>query len=152
MSQTRQMQQEDINAVGNLWKYVYKEKHPTMSDEELDKLHNSMQTKYFQNAVAASMGYVYEIDGKIIGFITLEPNRKDPYYIDNLYVCPRYRRRGVAKKLIKKLQKIYDYLSLHVFEDAAPAIQLYEVKCGFNRVREKVGKNKDKIFMEWFGD
>ena len=153
MSQTRQMQQKDIGAVGDLWKYVYKTEHPSLSDEELDSTYIAMVNECVPNAVAASTGYVYEMDDNIVGFITLYPSRTsgNRSYIDNLYVGSEYRRREVATELVKQAQKLYEYLYLHVFENAAPAINLYE-KCGFTRVREKIGENKDKIFMEWYRD
>ena len=153
MSQPRQMQKKDIGAVGDLWKYVYKTEHPSVSDEELVSTYIAMVNECLPNAVAASTGYVYEIDDNIVGFITLDPNRTsgNRSYINNLYVGSEYRRREDATELVKQAQKLYDYLYLHVFEDAIPAISLYE-KVGFTRVCEKVGGNNDKIFMKWSRD
>ena len=143
MSQTRPMKQQDIEEVGDLWKYTYKTEHTSLSDEELDSIYIAMINECLPNAVSASTAYVYEIDDNIVGFITLDPSRtsRNRSYIDNLYVSSEHRRRGVAKELVKRAQKLYDYLSLHVFEDAAAAINLYEGKCGFTRVCEKVGEN-----------
>ncbi len=153
MSQLRKMQQKDIKEVGDLWKYVYKTEHPSLSDEELDSDYIKMINKCLPYAVAASMGYVYEIGDNVVGFITLDPSRtsRNRSYIDNPYVNLGHRRRRVATKLVEQAQKLYDYLYLHVFETAAPTINLYG-KCGITRVRQKVRKKKDKIRMEWYRD
>ncbi|TKJ37813.1 MAG: hypothetical protein CEE38_07030 [Planctomycetes bacterium B3_Pla] len=147
MTQPRQMRQEDIKAVGDLWKTEYKNEHPLDPDEKLNSRLDSMVQDDLPEAVAASSGYVCEARGKIIGFMTLTTPRSKPY-IDNLYVSSEHRRQRVATKLVTKAQELHDSLTLHVFQDAIPAIKLYE-KCGFKCKYCKVGENKDKNSMEW---
>ena len=51
--------------------------------------------------------YVYEADGHAVGFATYGSFRDWPAYKytieHSIYVHPAYRRRGIAKKLLKKL-------------------------------------------------
>jgi ribosomal protein S18 acetylase RimI-like enzyme len=83
-------------------------------------------------------------DGKIIAYIrgllvkTLHIfNVKLRGIIDNLYVEEKYRKKGIAKKLIDELikwfkEKNVDVMTLHVYPHNSRAIALYK-KFGFNK-------------------
>lgn len=55
---------------------------------------------------------------------------KNVMFITSLYVDPSYRRRGIAKKLIKKILHNNVVYGLEVLKNNAPAIALYN-KLGF---------------------
>jgi len=78
-------------------------------------------------------GFVWEENGKIYGnlsLITLQQTGQNIYLVANVAVHPRYRRRGIAKKLTQHALAYLDGLGekrvwLQVREDNEPAIHLY---------------------------
>lgn len=105
----------------------------------------------FMNYLLDSGGYylVYELDGRIQGWIALGTNYN--YYYDQmegmiaeLYVLPPYRNNGIAKKLceeaVKQLKSSgYQKVQLNVFA-GNNAKRLYK-KLGFHEVSTLMEKN-----------
>lgn len=97
--------------------------------------------------------YAYLIDGNIVGFInyTLIYDRME---IININVLPKFRRKGVATKLMEIMidngvvHKVSN-ITLEVRKDNEAAISLYR-KYGFSDVaiRKKYYGNVDGILME----
>ena len=76
-------------------------------------------------------------EGNVLGYVGMM-YVLDEGYISNVAVSPEHRRQGIADKLIDRLCKICEGLSLsfvtlEVRAGNAPAIALYE-KHGFRRV------------------
>lgn len=79
-------------------------------------------------------GYVWEEDGLLVGNLTLIPfltGRQRCYLIANVAVHPDYRKRGIARELTSAAiqyarQREVPSVWLHVREENAPAIHLYE--------------------------
>ncbi|MCL2592879.1 MAG: GNAT family N-acetyltransferase [Defluviitaleaceae bacterium] len=93
-----------------------------------------------------------QIDNKLVGWISLvyipkirKTHGKGYLYIDELWVNPMYRKKGIALALMKKGEQIcekYNVIGLRLFVniDNKEAFSLYE-KCGYKN-------NGNGIFME----
>ncbi len=83
---------------------------------------------------------IAETNKKIIAFITFIL-QKDSIYICDLYVLPKYRERGVATSLLKKVDKIRKnlgkrYLKVNIRKKDIPSFKLY-TKLGFKITSEE---------------
>lgn len=77
--------------------------------------------------------YLALADGETAGYIGVQIFSGEGY-VTNVGVLPEFRRRGIAKALIKRaLENEMEFLTLEVRESNLPAIGLYE-KLGFERV------------------
>lgn len=66
-------------------------------------------------------------------------------YITNVAVLPSYRRKGIAKALMRRvMENEMDFLTLEVRKSNAPAIKLYE-SLGFSKVGERKNFYSDPI-------
>ncbi|MGN1317317.1 MAG: ribosomal protein S18-alanine N-acetyltransferase [Acutalibacteraceae bacterium] len=86
--------------------------------------------------------FVATYTGEIAGYIGAH-NVLGEVYITNVAVFEKYRRKGVAKRLIDTLLEAVkeekgEFVTLEVRESNTSALSLYE-KCGF----EKVGERKN---------
>ena len=86
--------------------------------------------------------FVANYAGEIAGYVGAH-NVLGEVYITNVAVFEKFRRKGVAKKLIDALLESAkaengNFVTLEVRESNIPAVSLYE-KCGF----EKVGERKN---------
>ena len=85
-------------------------------------------------------GVIFEEDGEIAGYAMLAHSFSTEFgkrciWIEDLYVAPEYRRRGIGGEFFKWL---YENFPGHVFrleaeKENAAAITLYE-KCGFKEI------------------
>jgi hypothetical protein len=86
-----------------------------------------------------SSGFVWEVDGRIVGNLSLIPLRKSGhrvYLIANVAVHPDFRRHGIARKLtqralVRLAQQRETEVWLQVRDDNPAAIDLYR-SLGFN--------------------
>ena len=86
--------------------------------------------------------FVATYAGEIAGYVGAH-NVLGEVYITNVAVFEKFRRKGVAKKLIDALLESAkaengNFVTLEVRKSNIPAVSLYE-KCGF----EKVGERKN---------
>ena len=75
---------------------------------------------------------VAEQDGRIVGFVVSRATAPDEHEILNLAIEPDYRRRGIARALLRERIKSGAWF-LEVRESNLPAIRLYE-SLGFRPV------------------
>ena len=83
-------------------------------------------------------GLVWDVDGRVVGNVSFYPSASDRWQISNMAVAAPYRRRGIARRLMKAaLTHIYEqsarWVTLQVREGNLPALRLYE-SLGFERV------------------
>ena len=82
------------------------------------------------------LSYIYRINNELVGFIALTKQDNNEILIRTLFVAEKYRRQGIATKLIKfsmyNARIIYKdaYFSLHVNVTNEKALNLYK-KLGF---------------------
>ncbi|WP_105620021.1 GNAT family N-acetyltransferase [Vallitalea okinawensis] len=85
-----------------------------MPDLYLDSLSyeqksQSWEKRLFQDP-QNEFAYVVVCDNKIVGFLCASSNRTHPHYereIHSLYILHNYQRRGIGKKLMKKVIERY---------------------------------------------
>ncbi|MCH5280405.1 MAG: GNAT family N-acetyltransferase [Lachnospiraceae bacterium] len=65
--------------------------------------------------------YVYEVDGYVAGFVGI-----DEGYVAGLFVDKEYRGVGIGSKLVSYVKELYDFFTLHVFENNYGAVTFYE--------------------------
>ena len=74
-----------------------------------------------------------------IGFVSVHDGSKR-YFIDNLYVLPKFRKRGIAEELIEEVCEIHSDKPLHCIACNPYALKIFK-KFGFVEVGER-GKYK----------
>lgn len=97
---------------------------------------------YFKNVIKDKENILlcYKDNDVIKGYIYLKrvvDNDKKGYLIDGLYVIEKYRRQGIAKKLVDyalKLIKDSEFININVMADNKNAINLYK-SFGFKEFR-----------------
>lgn len=81
-----------------------------------------------------------QMDGKIVAYFHLE-DQVEQVELDDLYVLPQFRGRGIGKKVLEKVFDITEKpIFLYVFKGNAGAISLYE-RMGF-QVTEDVSPTR----------
>ena len=81
-----------------------------------------------------------QMDGKIVAYFHLEV-QAEQVELDDLYVLPQFRGRGIGKKVLEKVFDITEKpIFLYVFKGNAGAISLYE-RMGF-QVTEDVSPTR----------
>lgn len=100
--------------------------------------------------------YVYEIDGKVVGWVAMSPVSQREAYKGvgeaSLYVDNGYHHAGVGTKLLCHLIKeapengFWSILAV-IFEENVPSIEMTK-KCGFRYIgyRERIAQDK---FGRW---
>ncbi|MTI80852.1 MAG: GNAT family N-acetyltransferase [Firmicutes bacterium] len=88
----------------------------------------NIQEKYLPMAET----FVKELDGKIVGFISLIDD-----YIGGLFVSPEYQGKGIGSELIKKAKSLRRELTVEVYKDNIRAQKFYK-KSGFTIISERI--------------
>ena len=92
------------------------------------EVHNFINKDYFisnysyvKEQMKQSNIFVYENNGKILGFIGI-----DNGFIQGIFVSKTSRSKGIGKKLIDYCKKKYDTLTLSVYKKNERAINFYK--------------------------
>ena len=92
------------------------------------EVHNFIYKDYFisnysyvKEQMKQSNIFVYENNGKILGFIGI-----DNGFIQGIFVSKTSRSKGIGKKLIDYCKKKYDTLTLSVYKKNERAINFYK--------------------------
>jgi putative acetyltransferase len=83
--------------------------------------------------------YVYEVDGKVVGFIGF-----DKGYVQGIFVQAEYRGFGIGARLLNYIKENNDYFTLHVFEQNKEAVLFYE-KMGLRKQRTEVNEDLGEV-------
>lgn len=71
------------------------------------KMKCNPDTVYFWTPVVSYLwAYKAELNGKLVGGIIAMPTRNGYWYINSLFVHPRYRKHGIATRLLSKVLKL----------------------------------------------
>lgn len=128
----------------------------------LDTMVRRRDPKWWARAIRNSTRIlVLEIDGQVVGYATLGPNRvaalEEQGEIYELYLLPEYQGVGLGKKLFLNARKELVRLGMKgcvvwVLEDNAPAVQFYR-NAGGSDVAEGDetfnGKKLGKVAFVW---
>ncbi len=106
----------DLKRVMRIWYEGNLEAH-----DFVDKNYWEKNFGFVKRSLPESEVYVYEIDGYVVGFVGI-----DEGYIAGLFVDKEYRGVGIGTKLIEYVKELYDFFTLHVFENNYGAVTFYE--------------------------
>lgn len=99
---------------------------------------------------------VYELDGKIVAFLSMYPNRPDKYeeyynvhenyvYVQRVMSHPNYRRHGHAYDILKRVEELgYKSIRLLTRNTNVYSVRLY-TKLGYKVVRTEA---RDSVLMQ----
>jgi ribosomal protein S18 acetylase RimI-like enzyme len=106
---------------------------------EIEKLDKESISEYFGRYINSNerFGYIASINGSIIGYITFYIKEQPSFYkikmigdISGLMVSEKYRRKGIAKKLMDKAIECFrenhiEYFTLFTSEENKSALGFY---------------------------
>ncbi|MDU1912457.1 N-acetyltransferase [Fusobacterium sp.] len=138
----RNLKNEDINIVMDLWKNSTMEAQNFIPDSYWLENYDNVKNNYLPNSTT----YVYEEDGEIKGFVSLIEN----IFIGGLFVKVGSQRRGVGIRILNFLKEKHDKLQLAVYDRNIRAMNFY-LKSGFKILNTEIdGKTNEKEhLMEW---
>ena len=99
---------------------------------------------YVSRLIPVSEVYVYEIDGRIVGFVGV-----DDGYINGIFVEKDFRGQGIGTRLLAYVAEIYDVIELHVFENNFGAVRFYENR-RFIKIDEEVNEDLGEVEYKMF--
>ena len=126
----REFQILDTEQVMKLWFWGNVDAHPFVSEEYWHSHFNEVQEALLQAQVL-----VYDINGKVLGFIGLMNE-----YIAGIFVDRNYRSTGIGTQLLTYAKQKYDTLSLSVYQQNLRAVAFYH-RVGFSILSEGVDKD-----------
>ena len=106
----------DLNTLMDIWYKGNLEAHDFVDQSYWDK-----NRSFVRNAIQQTDVYVYENDGKVVGFVAMDGD-----YLAGLFVHRDYRTFGFGTRLIEKIKEEYDYFTLHVFKENYGAYIFYK--------------------------
>lgn len=124
----------DLKRVMHIWYDGNLEAH-----DFVDKNYWERNFGYVKRSLPESEVYVYEIDGYVVGFVGI-----DEGYIAGLFVDKEYRGTGIGTKLVDYVKELYDFFTLHVFENNYGAVTFYENR-GLIKKEESVHEDLGEV-------
>lgn len=112
----RKFNEMDLKRVMRIWYDGNLEAHDFIPKEYWDK-----NISYVKRNLPQLEVYVYEVDGYVVGFVGI-----DEGYVAGLFVDKEYRGVGIGSKLVSYVKELYDFFTLHVFENNYGAVTFYE--------------------------
>lgn len=112
----RKFNEMDLKRVMRIWYDGNLEAHDFIPKEYWDK-----NISYVKRNLPQLEVYVYEVDGYVVGFVGI-----DEGYVSGLFVDKEYRGVGIGTKLVSYVKELYDFFTLHVFENNYGAVTFYE--------------------------
>lgn len=98
-------------------------------------------------AVEAAIGeaevYVYEAEGRLLGFIGLKDS-----YVAGIFVDRQARSGGIGGRLLEFAKERKDSLSLHVYAENSRAVRFY-LREGFKRRKTQRSQGQEEYEMVW---
>ncbi|MGQ9629765.1 MAG: GNAT family N-acetyltransferase [bacterium] len=129
----RQMQLEDYEGVVEVWRRAGLQYRASGRD--------SREAIERQMEAYGNLLLVAEEDGRIVGVVVGSHDHRRGW-INRLAVLPEFRRRGIAKSLIKRLEKEFEGLGLpvfsaHIIKGNEESMRLFE-SLGYERADEVI--------------
>jgi len=122
----RKHKEQDLEQIINVWYQSSTLAHPFLNSSFVEKVKSDMTNIYIPN----SETWVYEIDNKIVGFISMLDNE-----IGGLFVLPKNHSKGIGTKLVDFIKKEHLDLEVEVFEKNLIGRKFYD-KYGFQRIKK----------------
>lgn len=132
----------DLNELLEVWYSASKVAHYFLDESFLESEKEDIASIYLPIAET----WVYEKDGKVVGFIALIENE-----VGGIFVHPDYQRKGIGRSLMDYASNIRKPLVLNVFEDNSIGRDFYD-KYGFVKIgeviHEKTKRNQIRMELE----
>ena len=116
----RDMHKQDIKRIVDIW----------LSASIL--AHDFIEYSFWHNKVgkllhelSLSKAYVYADDDHLVGFLSLKIVDEGKAYINELFIDPRFQRKGYGSKLLQLAKDLYTALELHVYQLNTDTIKFY---------------------------
>ena len=113
---------KDLNRVMEIWLNTSIEAHPFLDAQYFIDNYQS----FFEDHLLRSQSQVYEIDGKIVGFVSI----KQDMFVTTINVDKDYRLSGVGESLIQALLDKFQAIHVKCFLKDADSLAFF-TKCGF---------------------
>ena len=124
----RQYENQDLDDLLTAWAAASEIAHPFLSQEFLASERENIPNLYLPNAET----WVYEDDGRVVGFIALIGNE-----VGAIFVHPNHQRKGIGNRLMDKAKELREELEVEVFVKN-PIGRAFYAKYGFTPIEEKV--------------
>ena len=136
----REFQRSDTERVMKLWLSGNIDAHSFVPEEYWCSHFNEVQKALLQAKI-----FVYDIDGKVQGFIGLMKE-----YIAGIFVDKNCRSTGIGTQLLTYVKEKYDTLSLSVYQQNFRAVAFYQ-RAGFLILSEGTDEDtgKKEYMMFW---
>ncbi|HIW86578.1 MAG TPA: GNAT family N-acetyltransferase [Candidatus Eubacterium faecipullorum] len=134
----RRFRNEDTDSVMHVWLDANMQAHSFIPQEFWKN-----NFEYAKEQIPKAETYVYEKDGAVLGFISLNGS-----YIEGLFVRKEYRALGIGTALLDFVKEKKSSLLLHVYCQNTGAVDFY-IKNSFS-VKEKLSDAPaDEYVMLW---
>ncbi len=135
----RKFYEPDLKKVMRIWYDGNVEAHDFIPASYWDR-----NLGYVSRLIPASEVYVYEIDGRVVGFIGV-----DEGYVNGIFVEKDFRGLGIGTRLLAYVSEIYDVIELHVFENNFGAVRFYENR-RFIKIDEEINEDLGEVEYKMF--
>ena len=126
----RKHKETDLEEILSLWYQAQSIAHPFLSTDFVNIVKKAMREIYIPNSETG----VYEVDGKILRFISMLENE-----IGGLFVMPEEHSKGIGTKLVDFISPLHPELEVEVFKKNKIGRAFYD-KYGFKVFDEQMNK------------
>lgn len=131
----RQFQMKDLNAVLDIWLKTTIEAHPFIDPSYFLENYQNFQ----EDHLLKSQSQVYEIDGKIVGFVSI----KQDMVVTTINVLKEYRHNGIGEKLMNFLVDKFHQVTVKCYLENSNALAFFH-KIGFEAVSNETDEVNHK--------
>lgn len=122
----RAYQEKDLSELLDAWYSASQVAHRFLDEDFFEQERSNIAALYLPNAET----WVYELDGVVVGFISLVGNE-----VGGIFVDSKFHSQGIGQALMDHARSIRDVLELDVFKDNPLGRKFYK-KYGFIQVDE----------------
>ena len=124
----RPLVERDVDGLLDVWYRAAVIAHSFLPEEHF----LGERVEIVQRWLPAADTVVYEIDGRVVGFLSLIRNEVGAVFVD-----PDLQRRGIGRELMDDARSRRPYLELGVFEANAIGRRFYE-RYGFRLIERRI--------------
>ncbi len=137
----RKYQGKDIEELLDVWFLASSLAHPFLSDDFMEQERENIRNKW----IPRSETWVYEHEGKVIGFISLIGIE-----VGAIFVAPNRHGQGFGRALMDHAKSIHNTLEVEVFKENTIGCRFYD-RQGFIVIKEFFHEESgmQSIRMRW---
>lgn len=114
----RPFEMKDLKRVLDIWLNTSIKAHPFITPNYFLTHYQTFQ----EDHLLRSQSQVYEIDGKIVGFVSI----KQDMVITTVNVDQAYQRQGIGELLVSRLLNKFTQVSAKVYEENTNALKFFK--------------------------